>query len=259
MKNVFWIEDDMYLYTLPELYDRYLEKPLNEYKSSVISKREMAYFHNKIALSRPWEAYDDKIITTSTDPFNLSNPTFDANSPYNVYKIDYGPMRKCEYYLKGTHQIELTEQENKIVDFVQKEFLDKITHDMDAYDKVMAANKFLSDNVVYDSIAPDTVSESFVYLFEERKAVCCGFSQVFQFLMNLVDVECYTIDNIGVKVLSTYHAWNIVRLDDGNLYNVDTSVISEFPFFSEKSYVDYIDKDRFYIDLTCSNPDHLRP
>lgn len=261
MKNIFWIEDDMFLYTLPELFDKYFESTIKEYKTTVIEKTELGLGdiinYKSPVLAKAWEAYDDTKVITTSNPFDLSNPSF-SYTPYAVHRIDYGPMRKCEYYLRGIHNVELTDSEKKIVDFVQKEFLNKITDDMDAYDKVMLANQFLCDNFTYDKIAPTSTKKSFTYLFEEKKAVCAGFSQVFQFLMKIVDVECYVVDNIGVIPLPEGHAWNIVRLDDGNLYNVDTSTPTTNPFRPQDNWVEYIDKEAYYIDLTCSDPANIK-
>ena len=256
LKNIFWIEEDMYLYTLPEFFDQYLDSTKNQFKSTVIEKGEC--YLGDISLktisthpNKAWEAYSDEYNIITTDPFS-SSPSF-SHSPYDVYEMIYGPMRRCEYYIKG-YDVDLTEQEKSIVKFVQSEFLNKVTEDMDAYDKVMLASNFLWDNITYDRVAPAVASKSFLYLFEHKKAVCCGFSQAFQFLMKLVDVECYVLSTDVSKTpeLLENHAWNVVRLDDGKLYNVDTSSsgakATNNPFMPlDASILKYADYERNYI------------
>ena len=253
LKNILWIEEDMYLYTLPEFFDQYLESTTKQFKTIVIEKHESGGLgdirtNTKTAHSnKAWEAYSDSKTTITTDPFS-NTPSF-SSTPYTVYRIDYGPMRRCEYYIKG-YDVDLNEQEKKIVDFVQTEFLNKVTDDMDAYDKVMLASNFLWDNVTYDRVAPEVASKSFLYLFEHKKAVCCGFSQVFQFLMKLVNVECYVLSTNRAKTpeLLENHAWNVVRLDDGKLYNVDTSGKGASPFMPlDASILKHADYERNYI------------
>ena len=126
---------------------------------------------------------------------------------------------------------------------------------MDAYDKVMLAYNFLCEHISPEGDAPSVISQSFSATFIEKKAGCCGLTQAMQFLLKLVDVECYVVDNIP----KGSHAWNIVRLDDGNLYNVEVSIIGNpTPFVSADYYADSIDKEHFYIDLTCSDPANIK-
>lgn len=54
-----------------------------------------------------------------------------------------------------------------------------------------------------------------------KKAVCQGYAHAFAMLCDKCEIECYILEGPD-------HMWNAVRLDDGNLYHVDTAyVISE--------------------------------
>jgi transglutaminase/protease-like cytokinesis protein 3 len=56
-------------------------------------------------------------------------------------------------------------------------------------------------------------------LLIDREAICTGYAGTFQLFMDLLDIECLTVE--GAAYLSTNdHAWNMVRLD-GEWYCVD--------------------------------------
>ncbi len=56
----------------------------------------------------------------------------------------------------------------------------------------------------------------------DKRAICIGYTSTFQLFMDMLDIEC-----LIVKGQANYdkanHAWNKIKLDDGEWYNVDVT------------------------------------
>ncbi len=93
------------------------------------------------------------------------------------------------------------------------------------YDKIKAVHDWLCTNVTYaydenDNPSDEPKHHNIVGVFtNEKSAVCDGYADAFQLLMNAVGIECATIsgDIVGSDI---GHSWNIVKLD-GSWYTVD--------------------------------------
>lgn len=92
--------------------------------------------------------------------------------------------------------------------------------------------KFLHDSVVksvaydYDSLMKNDCfnAHSIVGAFLENKAVCEGIAKAFKVLCNEYQIKCIVVlgkaDPMGVFDGNSYHAWNLVKIQD-NSYHVD--------------------------------------
>lgn len=57
---------------------------------------------------------------------------------------------------------------------------------------------------------------------EKGKGVCEAYARTFQLMMNYLDVENYLVTGMANNgYMIGEHAWNLVRMDDGNYYYVD--------------------------------------
>lgn len=90
------------------------------------------------------------------------------------------------------------------------------------YQKEYVANSYICDTVTYDydSIKPGHESElglnqSLYTAVVPENTVCAGYSKLFTAMMNALDVPV-------TGAVSSGHAWNVILLDDGNYYCVDT-------------------------------------
>lgn len=99
-----------------------------------------------------------------------------------------------------------------------------ISAGMSDYEKEKAVHDYLVLNTAYDyenyqnGTLPD-ISFRAAGVFLYRTAVCQGYAEAFQLLLNLIGIECYTVTGTSGGVS---HAWNIVRLD-GEYYHVDVT------------------------------------
>lgn len=81
------------------------------------------------------------------------------------------------------------------------------------YMKEVSVHDKICDLVDYIS---GTYDQSVYSTLIENKTVCAGYSAVFTMMMNAMDIDTMT-------VLSDCHAWNVVQLDNGTYYCVDTT------------------------------------
>lgn len=61
-------------------------------------------------------------------------------------------------------------------------------------------------------------------IINEGKGVCASYTSTYQLLLNYAGVECAWVDGIGKSSIGEgAHAWNAVKLDDGNFYGIDVT------------------------------------
>jgi len=102
-----------------------------------------------------------------------------------------------------------------------------ITEDMSDYRKELTIHDWIIKWADYDKGAlsnapdakPDPDNDNPYGLLIQKKAICRGFTSTFQLFMDMLDVECISVDGSSVN---GEHAWNMVRLD-GEWYCVDVT------------------------------------
>ena len=91
-----------------------------------------------------------------------------------------------------------------------------------SYERVAAFEESLvsSAEFAYDGKRPssDADAHSPVGVIVKGEGVCESYARTFQLVMNYIGEECLLVAGIGGN---DAHAWNIMRLDDGNYYNFD--------------------------------------
>ncbi len=85
------------------------------------------------------------------------------------------------------------------------------------YKKALDLHDMLCDMVTYDNSANCYCAYGALI---DGKAVCSGYSKAYQLLCDYADIDCAIVYGFND---SEEHAWNIIRLDDGNWYEVDVS------------------------------------
>lgn len=88
------------------------------------------------------------------------------------------------------------------------------------YEKVKYISEYLIDTVEYKANNHDQNIYSALVMGE---TVCAGYTKGLQYLLENVDVECYSVDGIPKNQEEEVgHTWNIVNCD-GNYYYVDVT------------------------------------
>ena len=104
-----------------------------------------------------------------------------------------------------------------------------INENMSEYEKELAIHDWIIDWVSYDeeansnspNAAPDPNNNNPYGAIFKRKAICSGYTSTFQLFMDLLGIECITIEGI-YSATGQEHAWNMVRID-GEWYCVDVT------------------------------------
>lgn len=104
-----------------------------------------------------------------------------------------------------------------------------ITEEMSDYEKELAVHDWMISWAEYDQAAlsslpgaqPTPDSDNPYGFFTGRAAICTGYTSTFQLLMDLLDIECVTVEGTAYNGTED-HAWNMVRLD-GDWYCVDVT------------------------------------
>ncbi len=98
-----------------------------------------------------------------------------------------------------------------------KLILDKTYGYYTDYDKEREAHDALIGSVRYDSNAP--MNQSAYSALVYGRTVCAGYARALQYVLQQLDIPCYYVTGYAGQ----NHAWNIVKLEDGQYYNVDST------------------------------------
>ena len=121
----------------------------------------------------------------------------------------------------------LSEKDRAILDACVAVITDHLTDDMSDYEKELTIHDWIVRWAEYDPEAlshapnakPDPDNDNPYGLLIRKKAVCMGYTSTFQLFMDLLDIECITVEGFSG---TEDHAWNMVRLDD-TWYCVDVT------------------------------------
>ncbi|EJP25693.1 SLH domain protein [Peptostreptococcaceae bacterium AS15] len=111
------------------------------------------------------------------------------------------------------------------------EIADKFRHLSSDADKLMAVHDYLVENIEYSS--EHIVSYAYGALIE-GKAVCQGYSQSFQKIIDKLNIKGYALKGWSTAAKPEFHQWNRVKLDDG-WYFIDVT----WDDLPEREYISY--------------------
>ena len=98
-----------------------------------------------------------------------------------------------------------------------KQILDETYGQYTDYDKEREAHDALISRVKYDANAP--MNQSAYSALVDGRTVCAGYARALQYVLQQLDIPCYYV----MGYAGENHAWNIVKLEDGQYYNVDST------------------------------------
>jgi hypothetical protein len=159
---------------------------------------------------------------TSESPVAPEDPAMPV-SPDDVYDHD----AVLSAWRKGDNTA--LAGKNRSVYNVCTEIIDSIiSDDMSGYEKELAIHDWIIDWANYDvetmsnspNAKPDPDNDNPYGLLLNKKAICSGFTSTFQLFMDMLGVECITVN--GTNSAGEEHAWNMVRLE-GEWYCVDVT------------------------------------
>ena len=111
---------------------------------------------------------------------------------------------------KGADRVTITNDVFKVVD----NWIDSINDDeVTNYQKVLSAHDILCKELSYKK---GTFDQSLYSAAIEKSTVCSGYSKAMAIMLNASGIPT-TVE------ISDYHAWNLVKMDDGVYYGIDAT------------------------------------
>ncbi len=121
------------------------------------------------------------------------------------------------------------EETAKIMPIIIRIVAKVITSDMTELDKLLALHDYMILHTVYDeqsyvNLVVDDVCHSAYGALVDGKAVCDGYAQAMNLLLDAVDIESMMVTGIYYSYAGRPggHAWNIVKID-GKYYHFDVT------------------------------------
>ena len=188
------------------------------------------------------------------------------HSPYNMLleAVGYDPdvNEMVFYYLFDQNE------QNQNLSFVQTE-MERIREelfedDMSTLDKLIVLFDYMTHHYAYTMIYPKqfilengtTLKIPLYYLLKYRNGVCHTFSYFIDYFCQLEGIESYLITGYLGK---TGHMWNMVRLDDGELYMFDATTALTKGKPLNNIYICFGITKQEYEMYSFSNPKKYRP
>ena len=177
----------------------------------------------------------EDLVLASVDYASLGLSIDEAISVWKTYKDD-NPLY---YWLSNTTYVEdggivlmveeayaaaeVRENYNQLIDAKVQEYSAQLNDGANAYDIALAYHDAILYAVDYtydENNEPEDASwaHNVIGVFAEQGAVCEAYARTFQLLLNYSGIENVFVTGDGN---GEEHAWNLVRLDDGNWYWCD--------------------------------------
>ena len=119
-----------------------------------------------------------------------------------------------------------------------QQIVKKVGTEGDTYSRAKDLLALMDQEMVYDPYHPFESNRKVFYSTSAigclvyNTAICAGFSDTVKILCDELKIPCITVGNDG-------HAWNFVRMDDGQWYAVDASI--DFPSYCYWAYNNFLD------------------
>ena len=240
------------------------ELPTNIY---LYNKNTYLYHYNNLTEAEK-EVYNEYVNAfLYLDKKVLLKNKLSVNSEYKVYEaiahdhpdIYYMPKRKCRLSMI-TKKIDFCEfiypYTKQEIDKFTSIFEDKINSIVieanklnNDYEKIKYVHDIIIDMADYDdnTLTDKTYSsndyQSIVSILTTGKSVCCGYTKLFQVILNRLNINATSFyDNDFIDNSSYGHIWNAVKLDNKWYYvdvTWDDNDIDKYYYFLNS-------KDEFY-------------
>ena len=160
---------------------------------------------------------DDAVAVWST--YLNDNPLYYWFSSTIGYDNTTLKLYVDDLYLKGSVRKEC----NQVIYEKVQEYLTYVKAETSAYQVALAFHDKIITSIdyAYTSLMqpqPAKWAHSIMGVFDETGAVCEGYAKAFQLLLNLKGVENVFVGGVGA---GGPHAWNMIKLDDGQWYWCD--------------------------------------
>lgn len=170
--------------------------------------------------------------TAKPDGSQTDAPVSSTHTPTPPATADDGSGYDSAAILKawrGGDASGLSTKNRKILDVCSETIKSVIADGMSEYDKELAIHDWIVEWTGYDEeklshspdAKPDPDHDNPYGAIFGKKAICSGYTSTFQLFMDMLGIECMTVNGCYSKS-GEDHAWNMVRID-GDWYCVDVT------------------------------------
>ncbi len=242
---VFLFQDESLAVSAGEVMNQYIENRANSFigylpeQAFIAEQGEVVQNGNYIALAISED--NDVMVDAFLECFGDNPPPLPSDMSSTVLgdvsaKQTPDPIVSNENYdrdeiitaYKQGDFSNLSTVNREIAQFCANIIDQEITSDMTDFEKEKAIYDWIFLWATYDEdqnnqsffANPDPNNDNPYGLLFSKKAICYGYTETFQLFMDLLEVECITVDGTVETVDGNPHSWNKVKLDD-EWYNVD--------------------------------------
>lgn len=173
-----------------------------------------------------WDAFTlDKPNIFWVDTLKLSLLTKKTTNVFSLTNYEYTLVPREEgenYYIDSFSQ---PNQVNVAIETIESK-IEQITNGAtgSTYDKVKYVHDYLVNLITYDQTGRVNNSNIYGALVEET-CVCEGYAESFKLILDKLNIPCVIIYGDGIDSTGRVeaHAWNYVKMENGNWYAVDTT------------------------------------
>ena len=245
------VSQDLY-YCRTELYKLPNGQKLVEVYDRIVNGIEICATEIKIELSEE----EFKLVLDATRRDHTEQ--FWMGSSYTM--IPSASDKTMIMTMRPTYTMSGAELEDAITAFNQAvdSFLGRLTPGMSEYEMEKTLHDMLAANVDYVSSSKGSNTHNAYGALVEGKAVCEGYAESLQYLLQRVGIQAVEVFGYGVTDKGgENHAWNIVRID-GQYYLVDLTWndqknIISYAYFNQTSA--YFDEDHVEWKVGYENGD----
>ena len=171
-----------------------------------------------------WDAVAlDNLNLFYVDTNNLSIATKTTSLlGYKSYEFTLEPQSGKTYYNSFFTNAEQINQAINEIEQITNEIVANATGSR--YDKILYVHDWIVDNVEYDN--DNTINNDNIYgTFVNKKVVCEGYAEALKYLLDKLNIPCVLVYGNGYDDEGNVeaHAWNYVKMEDGNWYAIDTT------------------------------------
>lgn len=114
------------------------------------------------------------------------------------------------------------------------------------YDKVKYVHDYIIDLMSYDQAGKTNNSNVYGALIEQS-CVCEGYAESFKLILDRLNIPCLIVygDGVDSNGRTEAHAWNYVKMEDGNWYAVDATW--DDPIIIGNGSITGVDRQKYFL------------
>ena len=210
------------IYSIKQVYTR--GEFVNEIRECL-----MIYENNAIVMVGNYGDFENGLTDLFFEAYyDLPDYSYGIDGPYYDVYPDSGEARIIEIHIDRLRSVEAAKNMTGMVSVLAKGIIDDLPDASEKNQTVGFILNYLSENVTYDEESARMPGESEVDdsrtpfgALVGGRAVSHGYAMAFKKLCNTAGIGCTVVSGF---YKGTPHAWNIVLLDDGGWYHVDSSL-----------------------------------